>query len=242
MTNEANDNDPRVSEAYRNCSAESTSPELDRKVLSMAAADVRVRYWIPRMWVRPLAWAATIALSLAFVLEMSRFADEPAAQIDSDVAEMLEERAMADEAAAKTKDERAVQQRLEKRSDAPATMKVATPPAQSAPAPAADGATAAENASVSLDSEANDMGFLREAEEQARMRSEPARSVAAFAEKKEQSTDCDEDARASAETWYECVNALRDAGHTEAARHELESLLTEFPDFREPVVTRQVDR
>jgi len=242
MTNEANDNDPRVSEAYRNFSAESTSPELDRKVLSMAAADVRARYWIPRLWIRPIAWAATIALSLAFILEISRFADEPAAQIDSDVAEMLEERAMADEAAAKTKDENVGRQRLGGGSDAPATMKVATPPDQSAPAPAAAGATAMEDASVSLDSEADDMSFLQEAEEQARIRSEPARSVAAFAEKKEQSSDCDEDARASAETWYECVNALRDAGHTEAARHELESLLTEFPDFREPVVSRQIDR
>lgn len=217
MTNEANDNDSRVSEAYRSFSTESTPPDLDRRILSMAADDVRVRYWIPRTWVRPVAWAATIALSLAFVLEMSQFADEPAAMTDSDIAEVLE-----------------------KRSDAPTTMNVATPPAQSTPATA--GATAMENAPESLDSEADDMSFLREAEEQARMRSEPARLVPAFAEKKEQTANCDEDVRASAENWYECVIALRDAGHAEAAYQEFEALLSKFPDFREPVVERQVDR
>ncbi len=242
MTNEANDNNPRVSEAYRSFSTESTPPELDRRILTMAADDVPARYWIPRMWVRPVAWAATIALSLAFVLEMSQFADEPAAMTDSDVAETLEERVMSDEAAAKSKDESAIRQRLEKRTDAPALMKVAAPPAQSAPAPATAGATAMENASESLDSEADDMSFLREAEEQARMRSEPARRGAAFAEKKEQSTDCDEDARASAETWYECVITLRGAGHAEAARQEFDTLLSEFPDFHEPVAERPVDR
>lgn len=242
MTNEANDNDPRVSEAYRSFSTESTPPALDRRILSIAADDVPARYWIPRMWVRPVAWAATIALSLAFVLEISQLADEPAAMTDSDIAEVLEERAMSDEVATKTKDESVTQKRPERRSDTPALMKVATPPAQSAPAPATAGATAMENTSESLDSEADDMSFLHEAEEQARMRSEPAGLVAAFAEKKEKSTDCDEGARTSAETWYECVIALRGAGHAEAARQELDTLLAEFPDFREPIAERPVDR
>lgn len=216
MTNEANNNDPRVSEVYREISSETTPPELDRKILAMAADDRRAKYWIPRAWMRPVAWAATIALSLAFVLEMSQVADPPAPQVDPLAAEALEERVLSDEDAAKSKDESAVRQRLNKRSDAPAT----------------------ESASMSLQMEADDMNLLDEAEEQARMRFAPAPSAVAAPEKKEQPATCDDDVRKAPESWYECVEALRDAGNTMAAQQELESLLAEFPEFREPVLNR----
>lgn len=238
MTNEANNNDPRVSEVYREISSETTPSELDRRILSMAAVDKREKYWIPRVWIRPVAWAATIALSLAFVLEMSQVADDPAARVDSITTEILEERVMSDEDAAKSKDESAVRQRLNKRSEAPVAMKLAAPATQPAPADSTAALPAAGNTSASLEMEADDMSLLREAEEQARMQTGPARSAAAFAEKKEKSSDCDDDARAAPESWYECVKALRDAGNNAAAQQELESLLAEFPEFREPILDR----
>lgn len=216
MTNEANNNDPRVSEIYREISSETTPPELDRSILAMAADNRRAKYWIPRAWIRPVAWAATIALSLAFVLEMSQVADHSAPQVDPLAAEALEERVLSDEDAAKSKDESAVRQRLNKRSDAPAT----------------------ESASMSLQMEADDMSLLDEAEDQARMQFGPAPSAVAAAEKKEQPAHCDDDARKAPESWYECVRALRDAGNIIAAQQELESLLAEFPEFREPVLNR----
>ena len=66
------------------------------------------------------------------------------------------------------------------------------------------------------------------------MRSEPARAVSALVQSKEQSDGCGEDVQASAESWYECIVVLRDTGQTELAQQELEALLVEFPDFREP--------
>ncbi len=244
MTTEANDNDRRVSEAYRDVSIETTPPELDRRILSMAADDLRERYWIPRTWVRPVAWAATIALSLAFVLEISQVSDEPAARMDADIAGVLEGRVQAEEESVKAKDDSAARQQINKRSNAPAAAKVAAPPAYpaSAPSPAstdpAADAPASDSASVAQDFEADGVSLLREAEEQVRMRSEAGRLSTAYEEEKEQSPDCDEEARATATSWFGCVQALRDAGHKEAAQLELEALLAEHPDFREPIPDR----
>jgi hypothetical protein len=246
MTTEANDNDPRVSDAYREIASEETPVELDRKVLAMAAAEVRAANGLPRTWFRPLAWAATIALSFAFVLEMSQVDDAPAPLADADLAEVLEESPGPVDAAAKQKDEGRMRQQLNKRSsDAPASAKASIAPAQSLPSTAdealnqpAMGSPSVASPSVASDFEIDDMSVLREAEEQARTRSEPARSFAAIAEKKEQSEGCDEDARASANTWYQCVKTLRDTGQMEPARQELDALLAEFPDFREPAEQR----
>lgn len=78
MMTSANDKDPRVAQAYRDLATERTPAALDDKVLAMAAATARSRYGRARGWLRPVAWAATIGLSLAFVLEMARVTDEPA--------------------------------------------------------------------------------------------------------------------------------------------------------------------
>ena len=236
MTTETNNNDPRVSEVYRDVSRDITPPELDRRILSMAAADERTKYWIPRVWIRPVAWAATIALSLAFVLEMSEVGDSPVPQAEPLATELLEERVMLDADAVKSKDEAAGRQRLNKRSEAPAPMKLAPPVTQPAPAEARSDLPAAGNASVSLEMEADDTSLLREAEDQARMQTGPARAVGVFAEEKEQANDCGDDARAAPESWYECVKALRDAGNSAAAQRELDLLLAEYPEFREPIL------
>jgi hypothetical protein len=71
-----------------------------------------------------------------------------------------------------------------------------------------------------------------------RMDTGEARSAASLAEKKEWTGHCDAVARASAESWYECIERLRDERLTDAARQELDALLVEFPDFREPAPDR----
>ncbi len=251
MTTEANDNDPRVSDAYREIAGEETPVELDRKVLAMAAAEARAAKGFPSTWFRPIAWAATIALSFAFVLEMSQVDDAPTPRTDADLAEILAEDVLEEspepvDATAKQKDDARIRRQLNKRSsDSPASAKASMAPAQPLPSttdealnqPAMESPSVA-SPSVASDFELDDMSMLREAEEQARARSEPARDFAAVAEKKEQSETCDEDARASADTWYQCIKSLRDTGQLEPAQQELEALLAEFPDFREPAEQR----
>lgn len=256
MTNEANDK--RVFDAYRDLASEKTSAELDHKVLAMAAAEARGARGFPRTWFRPLAWAATIALSFAFVLELSQVDDVPTRHMDADLAETIEESPRPVDAAAKQKDEAPLRRDLSKRlSDEPASMKATITPAQSAlqQADAAENAAlnqpAAESPSLESPSVAPDfeldlgmdnMSMLREAEEQARARSGPAQAVATLIESKEQAHSCDAEARASAANWYECVRNLRDTGQMEPAKRELDALLAEFPDFREPLEDGQEQR
>jgi len=81
MTTEHNGEpmDELVSSTYQEHSAERAPEHLNRKILSMAAAanraersnGVRPKTWA-RTWTIPLAWAATVGLSLAIVLEVTQ--------------------------------------------------------------------------------------------------------------------------------------------------------------------------
>lgn len=65
-------NGKRVTETYRAVATERTPEHLDRAVLAEAAQSVKPAYSTLMAWARPLAWAATVVLSLALVLEITR--------------------------------------------------------------------------------------------------------------------------------------------------------------------------
>lgn len=239
MTNQSNDIEPRVSDAYRDLASETAPPELDRKVLSMAAGARRSRYGKARTWIRPAAWAATIGLSLAFVLELSQVPENAPLNTggsDGDTFEILDESTVGGEAPARAKSDTAVRQERETRLDSSAVSSPGAPPAAAEPS--------ADRDSAAADFDADDMRLLEEAEERARMQSgqpRPAARAAEFSavvEKKEQVSGCDADARASAQTWYACIEALRESGLSDAAAAEFEALRAEFPDFEEPTPNR----
>ena len=252
MTTESNHNDPRVSEAYQGLATETTPPGLDRRILAMAADKRRSRYGLARVWVRPLAWAATIGLSLAIVLEVSQFRYGTTPPIEADDVETLEEVLVPDEASARDDDDIRLQRGSAKRANepvplqlsAPAARQASSPPAAAKTAPARDVELTPDSVSVYEDFATDDMSLLREAEEQARLRSgaEPAAAEAANAiafdattrlEKKEQDPYCDPDMRSSAEAWYICIEDLRAQGRDDDANSEFLLLLAEFPDFEE---------
>ena len=173
----------RVSDAYRDIATQTTSPDLDEKVLQLAADGVRSRYGTARAWTRPLAWAAMVVLSLAVVLEFTRVDEHLEAPVQR-AEPAAEERARSDVDMLKVKEEKDLQQDAAKR--APAMP-----------------------ASAALESE--DAAFM--------------------AESISQPGPCDEQARASAETWYACIKELREQGLETAAETELEALQQAFPDF-----------
>ena len=69
--------DTQVTEAYREIATETAPAALDEQILGAARRDARTRYGLARAWMRPVAWAATIALSFAFILEMTYFNEDP---------------------------------------------------------------------------------------------------------------------------------------------------------------------
>ena len=70
---EATEIDPQVSVHYESLADENTPPELDRVVMREAARAVQAdnRSGAFRPWFRPVAFMATVGLSLAIILELS---------------------------------------------------------------------------------------------------------------------------------------------------------------------------
>ena len=63
--------DGRVSRAYREVAQERTPEKLDARILKAARQPTRTAYSRSIAWLRPMAWAATIGLCLAIVIELS---------------------------------------------------------------------------------------------------------------------------------------------------------------------------
>lgn len=251
MTKEMNHDDSLVSATYRDLATETTPPELDRKILSMSAGAGRSRYGLARAWIRPVAWAATIGLSLAFVLEMSQLDDVASPPASTEAADVAAESSVRLEAQTPARQEDRAQPPAAMRSDAPnaARTGAALPATVPEPAQKAEAGLSAETTSVSGDFETADMDMLREAEQQARARSGSEQDTAlpdqaaAFdaamtLEKKMQTEHCDREARSQAITWFACIEELRDTGLAEAAEQELAQLTARFPEFEEPAQNR----
>ena len=204
--------DKRITDTYRDLASERTPVDLDEKILAMAATGARTRYGLTRAWIRPVAWAATIGLSLAFLLEMSQLTDVPPP------------------------------------AESPAATPVPMPASsrfESAVEPEPDRSDAAARDAFA----AEEVERLREVEEKAPARAGAARAAKAIVdepaaaalqaasslEKKESpATYCDDTARRSADSWYDCILRLRDEGLVAEAASELEALREAFPAFHEP--------
>ena len=61
-----------VSAAYRDIAVERAPDHLNQSILQQAATTAKPRYARNMSWMRPMAWAATIGLSLAIVLEITQ--------------------------------------------------------------------------------------------------------------------------------------------------------------------------
>ena len=250
MTEDANNQE--ITQAYRDLATETTPVELDDEVLRKATLEARSRYGVARAWVRPVAWAATIGLSLAIVLEVFQVIPPALELAPAAVSEGTPEPATAVDAPAHPQREKA------RHEGAAATPSTVGATMDRAPAnPGGGGAEelgarrslpqelpeATETRSVVLDDvdafAAGDMRILEEAEAQARQRAgEPG--VATFAAVPSDVVDahCDETARESAESWYECIEELRDAGNERLADSELAALVLAFPDFEVPAPSK----
>lgn len=216
----------RVSDAYRELAHESTPAGLDKHILAMAAHETRSRYGLARAWIRPLAWAATIALSLGIVLELTWLADAPVNDVAPAPAVSAEPaRQDADVMKAKTEEDhrRAIAERVEA-------------PAESMPASQVRQDQGPVGEAAEAGSLAEDESPLHDAEQRVRLQVMPARleAAASSAETTDQVHACDSEARASADAWYDCILALREQGLDDDAAAELIALLEAFPDFRDP--------
>lgn len=198
------DRDSEVSRAYRLLAAETVPAHLNRQVLSMAAEDggPEVRSGFASVfWMRPVAWAATVGLCLAIVLEVteipvSNVENKPAAAIES-----LEEEFMPKDS--DTLDEARERARLQAGSNLQDKFELAPQPSRDDALPEASRKAAKRlpaSAAMSLD-------------------------VAQF----ESATSCDSNERRSAKEWLLCIKILRDSGYEEDADREYEAFALQYP-------------
>lgn len=84
--------DALVTQTYRDVADERAPDHLDRAVLKEAASAARPSYSRLRSWTRPMAWAATVMLSVALVLEVSKVPGPQSVNFDGATPEFEVER------------------------------------------------------------------------------------------------------------------------------------------------------
>jgi len=235
----AADSDTLVSRTYRDAAAESAPEHLNSAVLQEAARAARPRYARLRAWTRPVAWAATVVLSVALVLEMAKTPTPDGAGFANDFGEFevkAPEAEMPDESVLpETPPRRAASDAIEQRQRLD-TRKIQADAPQS---------TTAESSADEF--RLSDGDILQRAEDLARMQSENDRQAGPLSTSKNamasdvaalgaavpnlENSGCDESARSTPETWFECIAILEEAGRVDEAERQREMLQQEFPEF-----------
>jgi hypothetical protein len=183
--------DEPVSRAYRELATETTPPAVDEAILRRAREAANPAYVKLRAWTRPLAWAATIGLSLVIVMQLAQVAP------------------------------RSGSGGIEVAADSEGTKSARTPD---------------QPASVNV--VPRDADIIRDAENLARLqageqlRPETGAVSRASSQSLAESQHCDDDARASAQRWLECIDALAKEGRSEHAEAERDAFRKAHPDHR----------
>jgi len=255
--------DRQVSDIYRELADERVPQRLDDKVLRMAAGAKTPRNIIPGLWMKPIAWAATIGLSLAIVLELTQTpsispdmsALSPSMSVDETGAlapargEILSETAGNDLRDRQLQaDDTAVsepppstelrEQDPARRDFKPKVPRAEMPVKEEAAAQALSVAPEPVEAAAAEDGLAAtdaDEGSFRRAGKTAAVS-----SMAVTAEKMliAEPSLCPADVRESADEWYGCIVAKRATSPKEAVDTELAAFRKRFPDYRVPAVDR----
>ncbi|MBT8090825.1 MAG: hypothetical protein KJO01_11520 [Gammaproteobacteria bacterium] len=262
MSNERKnrDSDRLVADTYRVVAQERVPEHLNKRMLRMAAREGRTPYSRARAWMRPAAWAATVGLSLAIVLELTRLppiepdtvsiavpAQELADKNDDVAGQTTSAADSADRVSMDTfaPKDMAVVSRAESRARAqsgPNQVPVA-PQADVDGAPdesaAARGVRADEDVPASSVIAERDTGERpsngRRSAESLMAAPVSAAAPSAVAEQKapESGVACRAELRESAESWIGCIRQLRDSGREELADREYEEFQRIFPNFAE---------
>ncbi len=239
--------DPLVSRTYRESAQERVPDALDRAVLQQARQNAGNRYSRSVIWLRPMAWAATIGLSLAIVIELANLpqpdpallalpeAEAPLDLNDAIAPPRFEVEALEPRARKTVDDEGRVNQL-----NAPTFGKTEAP--ESAPKPEPASAPVSAPVSDADTFRRQDAAVLEEAEAIARMREGKsteldAGSVGYFsgpAAAARVPMPCVAEVRLTPETWLKCIVELEDAGLDELASRQREQLQEVFPDFELP--------
>ncbi len=252
MSNERDSDivDNFVSQSYRQHSDEEAPEHLNQKILKLAASELKKRGTLSTLlahWSKPLAWAVTIALSLAVVLQLTTV-PEPAAELATDSlskefapqdTEILEDAINQARLRAGPNQQLVHDDEVTSRSssaDRDAPSGVAAPAAAAASPPRSSVKPVLEETFQQgvADQQPGDLNEVDTAiaEPKRTETRQKSANYAVIAEKQESDAPahCDDDARETAETWRACIEALSRSGATREAQQEYEAFKREFAE------------
>ena len=226
MTTESDpfERDELVTETYRELGVEKAPEHLNQSILRMASGGSKqtgAGKLLFAAWMKPLAWAATIGLSLAIVLELSQV---PTAAVRSDTVpavESIREEAKLQDASVLEKAESPA--RMQSRSNLQAISEDEL------------GRSVASDADVAVpaaEKPASPQSTARKRAADAPTENKSMASFAVLAEQKESdiAESCEAAVRLSADDWLLCIANLRQSGAEEAADLEYEAFILEYPN------------
>ena len=199
--------DANLRSSYRAAASEAAPADLDRAVLQKARRELAGAVSRQYTWFRPVAFAATVALSLALLLNFTE-----TGMVDSPLT--------GDEAAG---------------IDRPATNGGRNEPQQDTSSAAeafGDAAEAAEKNAENPEQAANVR--LQPSPSPAIGETRPDGTAALPASTVTANDACNDSQRASPGDWWRCIEALRENGRVDDAAAELEAFRATYPDYMPP--------
>ena len=251
--------DPAVSSIYRDLARERTPASLNESILRQAARGAGHGYSHSLAWLRPMAWAATIGLSLAIVIELAEIPQADLTRPGNELrdATLPDPRVEADSerleppASQASRSDRAAQPG----GDAQPVNTLGTPSAAAIRDRKSSEAlrsqlgrierpqtTMADDKAPERQGPASDVSAFRvtgapaleEAAAAARLRGgaeEEALEGSTNAAAGRNARSCGADAQDVPEAWLECIKELRESGREDEADEQQRQLLAAFPDF-----------
>ena len=249
------DGDPVISAQYRAIATERTPEAVDATVLQMAEAATKTGLGgFTAFWLRPMAFVATLALSLAVVLELtSNQYPEPVGNPQPDaggrVTNPVNEAPRLKEDFRKSVDSPTGKNQYlavpgPAKASAPAAATAVRQPDETEPAqadsPAGDGNVAADFAEMI---EANsklmqEQNVIAESAEQGLQQSRATATFSASAVVSDVANvrlrPCDAQQTADPREWWHCIAELEKAGRQNEANAELDLFNKAYPEFKQP--------
>lgn len=247
--------DTLVSQTYREAAVEQVPDELDQAVLQRARQHSSDRYSRSVIWLRPMAWAATIGLCLAIVVEISNVPQPTAEQLARPTAaDLMTTGGKLDEKTVPVKritggtattdtnkaiapqraETEVLRQRARKTIDDQGRVSLQDVP-QHSKTEARESEFVPAETRESLESKDNGAllaPMLEEADRVSGLRTITITASPAAAA--EPQATCDVKVRATPQTWLECIEALEEDGLDDVARKQREQLQAVFPNFDMP--------
>ena len=239
------DGDHLVTETYRKLGVEKAPEHLNHSVLRMASGGglrSPARNILFSAWMKPVAWAATIGLSLAIVLELSQV---PTAVVPPDLApaaEPMREEAVVKEVAAQNND---VVEKSESRArlqSGPSRQLISDGELGRSAGTDDDVEVFSREVKSKIDAVATpsqsnerlspatvEFSATRKRAADIPADSAPNASCSLSMEQSDMADSCDAQTRLSEESWQECIENLRRSGDEEAADREYEAFILKHP-------------